>query len=108
MTKMVKYQNLSYANQLLCIGQENIHTKMNLWTYLKKTTALLRTPMKKLTFLFTEKESNNEIFLAEVLKLAVTHTACTKTVVGEAWFNDYINDLSKSDQEKLQISKSST
>ena len=64
--------------------------------------------MKKLTFLFTEKESNNEIFLAEVLKLAVTHTACTKTVVGEAWFNDYINDLSKSDQEKLQISKSST
>ena len=64
--------------------------------------------MKKLTFLFTEKESNNEIFLAEALKLAVIHTACTKTVVGEDWYNDYINDLSKSDKEKLQIPKSST
>ena len=58
--------------------------------------------------LFTENESNNEIFVAEALKLAVIDIACSKTVAGEDWYNDYINDILKTDKEKLQISKSST
>ena len=57
---------------------------------------------------FTEKESNNEIFAAEALKLAVIDTACAKTVAGEDWYIDYINNLSKSDTEKLQILKLNT
>ena len=57
--------------------------------------------------LFTENESNNEIFVVEALKLAAIDTACTKPVAGEDWYNDYISNLSKSDKEKLQISKSS-
>ena len=51
--------------------------------------------------LFTEKESNNEIFVAEALKLAVIDTACAKTVAGEDCHIDYINNLSKSDKEKF-------
>ena len=51
--------------------------------------------------LFTEKESNNEIFVAEALKLAVIDTACAKTVAAEDWHIDYINNLSKSDKEKF-------
>ena len=51
--------------------------------------------------LFTEKESNNEIFVAEALKLAVIDTACAKTVAGEDWYIDYINNLSKSYKEKF-------
>ena len=58
--------------------------------------------------LFTKNESNNEIFVAEALKLAVIDTACTKAVAGEDWYNDYIIDLSKKYKEKLQILKSST
>ena len=57
--------------------------------------------------LFTENESNNEIFVVEALKFAAIDTACTKPVAGEDWYNDYISNLSKSDKEKLQISKSS-
>ena len=47
--------------------------------------------------LFNENESNNEIFVAEALKLAVIDTACRNAVAGEDWYNVYINDLSKSD-----------
>ena len=35
--------------------------------------------------LFNENESDNGIFVADALKLAVIDTACTKTVAGEDW-----------------------
>ena len=56
LTKMVKYQNMLYANQL-CIWQENVRTEINLRTYVKKTTTILRTPMKKLTLLYLLKRN---------------------------------------------------
>ena len=38
---MVKYQNVSYANQLcIVIGHNNVRTEMNLCSYLKNTTVV--------------------------------------------------------------------
>ena len=43
--------------------------------------------------LMTEEIDKNEIFIAEASKLAVVDTACTKTVAGEEWHINYIQDL---------------
>ena len=38
----------------------------------------------------TDSNSKNDIFVAEALKLAVTDTACTKTVAAEEWYKNYV------------------
>ena len=44
--------------------------------------------------------------MAEALKLAVIHTACTKTVVGEEWYKDFVKDFPIKYKNKLQTSTS--
>ena len=43
--------------------------------------------------LITEEINKNEIFVAEACKSAVVDTACTKTVTGEIWYENYIKSL---------------
>lgn len=38
--------------------------------------------------------SESEIFLAEFLGSAIIDTACTRTVCGEKWLENYVKDLS--------------
>ena len=43
--------------------------------------------------LMTKEIDKNETFIAEASKLAVVDTACTKTVAGEEWHINYMQDL---------------
>lgn len=49
-----------------------------------------------------------EIFVAEATKSAVIDTACTKTVAGEKWFNDFIDCLPLDRQKNVKESVSDT
>ena len=42
-----------------------------------------------------------EVFTAEAMKSAILDTACTKTVCGRVWFEDFVHHLT--DNERLQI-----
>ena len=52
--------------------------------------------------LITDSDLKNDIFVTEVLKLAVINIACTKKVAGKEWYKDYVKDLSIKYKNKLQ------
>ena len=58
--------------------------------------------------LMTEKIEKSEIFVAEASKSAVTDTACTKTVAGKQWFDNFKANLTKHSLDKIQYFPSST
>ena len=45
--------------------------------------------------LITENLLKSEIFVAEASKSTVIDTACTKTVAGEQWFNNFMSNLTE-------------
>ncbi len=49
-----------------------------------------------------ESESDAEIFMAEALGSAVIDTACTRTVCGEKWLNNYIATIKESEISKME------
>ncbi|XP_034552315.1 uncharacterized protein LOC117821880 isoform X2 [Notolabrus celidotus] len=59
-----------------------------------------------ITLLSKDSLSDTEIFMVESLGSAVIDTACTRTVCGEKWLNDYLNGLKPSDLQKIQDTKS--
>ena len=48
------------------------------------------------------KESDSEIFMVEALGSAVIDTACTRTVCGEKWLNNYVEGLNESEVQKVR------
>ena len=59
-----------------------------------------------LTLYANEYKTANEIFLTEALGCAVIDTACTRTVCGKRWFDNYVENLSERDKAKVNISPS--
>lgn len=53
-----------------------------------------------------ESQTKNEIFMIESYGAAVLDTACTKTVCGKRWLNDYISELSDFENKNITISES--
>jgi hypothetical protein len=51
--------------------------------------------------LFSNVLSATEIFMVEALGSAVMDTACTRTVCGEKWLDDYISELPQSELQKV-------
>ena len=58
--------------------------------------------------LITENLSKSEIFVAEALESAVINTACTKTVAGEQWFNNFMSNLTENSMKETEYFLSST
>ena len=58
--------------------------------------------------LMTSDIDKNEIFVAEASKSAVLDTACTKTVCGDDWFEDFCENLPPSYQKEIEITPSHT
>ena len=57
--------------------------------------------------LFTkESQLDHEIFVVESLGAAIIDTACTKTVCGEKWLNNYVEKMDKSLEGNYTTSKS--
>ena len=56
----------------------------------------------------TEEVGKNEIFVAEVSKAAVVDTACTETVTGEKWLQDYMSSLDETLKKQVQVNSSTT
>ena len=55
----------------------------------------------------TEKIEKSEIFVAEASKSAVIDTACTKTVAGKQWFDNFKANLTKHSLDEIQYFPSS-
>ena len=58
--------------------------------------------------LITEEIDKAEIFVTEASKSAVIDTACTKTVAGEKWFENYKSNLTEKAKQEIEIHPSST
>ena len=58
--------------------------------------------------LMTEQMDKQEIFVAEASKSAVIDTACTKTIAGEIWFENYIDSLALHHRNMIRILSSTT
>ena len=56
--------------------------------------------------LLTDEVDEFHIFLTESAKSAVVDTACSRTVAGEIWFNNYLNELNESLMDKVTITQS--
>ena len=54
--------------------------------------------------LMTEKIEKSEIFVAEASKSAVIDTACTKTVAGKQWFDNFKANLTKHSLDEYNTS----
>ena len=50
---------------------------------------------------FLTQSIENRIYLAEASGCAVIDTACTKTVCGQRWLEQYIGNLNDSDKKKI-------
>ena len=57
--------------------------------------------------LITKNFLTSELFLAESWKAAVINTACTKTVAGEQWFNNFMSNLTKKSMKEIEYFPSS-
>ena len=55
--------------------------------------------------LITEELDKHKIFVAEASKSAVLDTACTKTVAGVTWFNNFVETLTHKDLRKWRSSR---
>ena len=58
--------------------------------------------------LLTDSDLKNDIFVAEALKLAVIDTACTKRVVREEWYKDFVKNLPIKYKNRLHTSTANT
>ena len=58
--------------------------------------------------LMTEEFDKQEVLVVEASKAAVLDTACTKTVAGEKWYENYYNYLSDADKSKVSVQSSAT
>ena len=58
--------------------------------------------------LITEDLSKSEIFVTEASKSAVIDTACTKTVAGEQWLNNFMLNLTTRSKNEIKCYPSST
>ena len=58
--------------------------------------------------LITKNLSKSEIFVAEASRSAVINTACTKTVAGEQWFNNFMSNLTEKSMKETEYFPSST
>ena len=58
--------------------------------------------------LITEEINKNEIFVAEACKSAVVDTACTKTVAGEIWYENYVKSLPTKYRSQIESFPSNT
>ena len=56
--------------------------------------------------LLAEEVDEFQIFVTESAKSAVVDTACSRTVAGEIWFNNYLSELNESLMDKVTITKS--
>ena len=54
------------------------------------------------------KFTEDEIFKVEALGSAVLVTACTRTVCGEKWLDNYVSGLQQNELAKLQTKDSAT
>ena len=59
-----------------------------------------------ITLFSKESLSDTEIFMVEALGSAVIDTACTRTVCGEKWLDNYIHTLKESDRNKMENTQS--
>ena len=50
----------------------------------------------------------NNVMMVETLAKAILDTACTKTVAGQTWMNEYLSLLPTSKQDQVKSSKRST
>ena len=55
-----------------------------------------------LTLFTKSKKSENEIFLTESMGCAIIDTACTRTVCGKTWFEDFVNSLEEQDKDSIE------
>ena len=58
--------------------------------------------------LLTDDATDCAIFVAETEKSVVVDTACSKTVAGEQWLNNYMKILSDTPQNEVKIFDSHT
>ena len=58
--------------------------------------------------LMTEELDKHQIFVAEASKSAVLDTACTKTVAGVTWFNNFVETLTPQRLAQMEILTSNT
>ena len=58
--------------------------------------------------LITEDIDKAELFVAEASKSAVINTACTDTVAGDKWFENYKSNLTGKTKQEIEIHPSST
>ena len=59
-----------------------------------------------LTLLTKEMPTEQEVLIIESLGAAVIDTACTRTVCGEKWFSNFVENVKDSDRNKLIINPS--
>ena len=53
--------------------------------------------------LLTDEVDEFQIFVTESAKSAVVDTACSRTVAGEIWFNNYLSELNESLMDKVSV-----
>ena len=58
--------------------------------------------------LITGEINKNEVFVAEACKSAVVDSACTKTVAGEIWYENYIKSLPNKYRSQIESFPSKT
>ena len=56
--------------------------------------------------LLTDEVDEFQIFVTESAKSAVVDTACSRTVAGKIWFNNYLSELNESLMDKVTITQS--
>ena len=56
--------------------------------------------------LFTNAKSDNEIFMTESFGCAVIDTACTRTVCGKKWLENYMNNLDSKESKNITTTSS--
>ena len=56
--------------------------------------------------LFTAADQTDEIFMTEALGCAVLDTACTRTVCGTKWLDNYVENLNDDEKRSIQVNDS--